>query len=225
MKFFGRVDDGLTHNDAGGDGIAGFGPFKDLEAHITLDEDVISGAPNTPPAMVLQINVPDSAGSGQGVQLQMIYYETSGIEYIQGGDTCFDDPDNTRDNTDDAARRIAPWFKRLAHLLRSPNAKLMTREDNDDFVLHVTSDTDATEDMRNLALLETGRFTGVFQGYVRLTDADGDGTEGEGSSNWGLEKMDGAYDEDPKTPARTTQVPAMLNRIRQWRLWVLVTVR
>ena len=205
VKFFGRVDDGLAA-DAGGDGILGFGPFKDLSAHITLDEDVISGGPDTPPAMVLQINVPDSAGADQGVQLQMIYYETSGIEYIQGGDKCFDDPDNTTDKTEtadvneaDRAMVQAACTADEVGITQRPEGDTTTdvAKDNKYFVLHVTSDTDATEDMRNLALLETGRFTGVFQGYVRLTDADGDGTEGDGSSNWGLEKMDGAYDEDP----------------------------
>ncbi len=197
VKFFGRVNDGLTPGtDAGGDDVDGFGPFKDLKAHITLDEDVISGAPDTPPAMVLQINVPDSAEATEGVQLQMIYYETSGIEYIQGGDTCFDDPDNTTDDPDTTDVNEADRAMVQAACTSAEIGEADDAEDNSDFVLHVTSDTDATEDMRNLALLETGRFTGVFQGYVRLTDADGDGTEGDGSSNWGLEKMDGAYDED-----------------------------
>ena len=31
------------------------------------------------------------------VDFQVIYYETSGIEYIQGGDKCFADPDDTPD--------------------------------------------------------------------------------------------------------------------------------
>ena len=52
--------------------------------------------------------------------------------------------------------------------------------DNDSFVLHAESDEDAgtADDLgaqKQLALVETGRFTGVFQGYLRLTDADGNG--------------------------------------------------
>ena len=43
------------------------------------------------------------------------------------------------------------------------------------YVLHAESDEDAADDKRHLALVETGRFTGVFQGELRLTDADGDG--------------------------------------------------
>ena len=43
------------------------------------------------------------------------------------------------------------------------------------FVLHAESDEDAADDKKHLALQETGRFTGVFQGSLRLTDADGNG--------------------------------------------------
>ena len=48
-------------------------------------------------------------------------------------------------------------------------------EVNDTFVLHAESDEDAADDKKHLALQETGRFTGVFQGSLRLTDADGNG--------------------------------------------------
>ena len=65
VKFFGRVDDGIAGTDAG-DEIDGFGPFRDLGSFITLDEDVISGEPNEPPVMTLNISVPDSAGPGSG---------------------------------------------------------------------------------------------------------------------------------------------------------------
>ena len=91
MKFFGRVDDGVD-GTTDGDGIEGFGPFRDLSAFITLDEDVISGEPNSPPLMTLNISVPDTAEADEGVQIQVIYYETSGIEFILGGEPCVDDP-------------------------------------------------------------------------------------------------------------------------------------
>ena len=201
VKFFGRVDDGVAAA-AGGDELDGFGPFKDLKAHITLDEDVISGDTDTPPAMVLQVNVPDSAGSGQGVQLQLIYYETSGVEYIQGGDTCFDDPDNTEDvattDVNEADRAMVQAACTSAEIGDATDP-----EDNAEFKLHVTSDEDATEDARNLALIETGRFTGVFQGYVRITDADGNGASDTDAdtrdqmgdaANWGVARKSATYD-------------------------------
>ena len=41
--------------------------------------------------MTLNISVPDAAGAA--VQIQVIYYETSGIEFILGGErVCVDDP-------------------------------------------------------------------------------------------------------------------------------------
>ena len=43
-----------------------------------------------------------------------------------------------------------------------------------------------------MALIETGRFTGIFQGSLRLTDADGDG--GDPAINWGRTKADATYD-------------------------------
>ena len=84
VKFFGRVNNGTANGDSVTSG-----------DYVSLDEDVISGEEDTPPVMTLNISVPDAAGSDEGVQIQVIYYETSGIEYIQGGDPCFDDPDNT----------------------------------------------------------------------------------------------------------------------------------
>ncbi len=176
VKFFGRVNDGTN-----------LGDFMDLKDFITLDEDVISGETDTPPAMVLQVSVPSPAAAV--VQLQVIYYETSGIEYIQGNDVCFDDPDNAEANGDNAARALVQAACTSAEIGDADDA-----EDNGSFVLNATSDEDAADDRRHLALIETGRFTGMFQGYVRLTDADGDGTEGEGASNWGREKGDGSYD-------------------------------
>ena len=190
VRFFGRVDDGVGATD-GGDEINGFGPFQDLTGDfITLDEDVISGDTDTPPAAVLQVNVPDTADTGQGVQLQLIYYETSGIEYIQGEDKCFDDPDNREANGNLADRALVQ-----AACTSDEIGDADDPEDNQSFVLNAQSDEDAADDKRQLALLETGRFTGIFQGYVRLTDADGDGVIGEGSSNWGLERGNGEYEE------------------------------
>ena len=143
----------------GGDEINGFGPFKNIGSNISLDEDVISGEPNEPPVMTLNISVPDGASGSSGeVQIQVIYYETSGIEYIQGGEKCYPDPDS--DPTD----------------LRALAQAACTSGEIDDeasFVLHAESDEDAADDKKQLALQETGRFTGVFQGMLRLTDADG----------------------------------------------------
>ena len=188
MKFFGRVDDGVA-GITDGDGIEGFGPFKNLGSNITLDEDVISGEPNSPPVMTLNISVPDTAGANEGVQIQVIYYETSGIEFILGGEPCVDDP-----HLSDDAREFAT---------AACTSDETEAEVNDTFVLHAESDEDAADDKKHLALQETGRFTGVFQGSLRLTDADGNGgpidaetrvQDALDQENWGRAKTQGLYD-------------------------------
>ena len=169
VKFFGRVQVGSD-----------LGAFGDIGDYINLDEDVISGEENTQPAMALNVNVPDANDSE--VQLQVIYYETSGIEYIEGEDACFADPDDTKGDLTEAE---------IPRAMVQAACTSKEIEDEASFVLHAESDEDAADFKRNLALLETGRFTGVFQGYLRLTDADGDG----GGENWGLPTGPGAYDE------------------------------
>ena len=202
VKFFGRVNDGLAAGVAGGDDSDTFGPFKDIGANISLDEDVISGEPNEPPVMTLNISVPDGAANSPGmVQLQVIYYETSGIEFIIGGGT--DDDDASTD--DDVC--IADLHLEEAGSRTHQQAACTADEIDDDagYVLHAESDEDAADDKRHLALIETGRFTGVFQGTLRLTDADGNG-DGE---NWGRAKGNASYTEadlaaDPAVPGSTT---------------------
>ena len=191
VKFFGRVDDGnaATGDDCdvgpANDCITGPGPFMDIGSFITLDEDVISGGPDTQPAMVLNVSVP--ALSGAEVQLQLIYYETSGFEYIEGGDKCFEDPDATED--DDATTDV----DEARRAMKQAACSSKEIEDGASFVLHAESDEDAADDKRHLALVETGRFSGRFQGYVRLTDADGQG--GDPRGNWGLTRGNGKYDD------------------------------
>ena len=185
VKFFGRVKVGA----------GGYGDFEDIGNYISLDEDVISGAPGTPPVTALNISVPDATGSD--VQVQVIYYETSGFEYIQGGDPCFDDPDNTAGlltDADEIARAAVQ-----AACTSGEIGEADATDDNESFVLHAESDEDAgtADDLgaqKQLALVETGRFTGVFQGYLRLTDADGNGPDSAGkSTSWGLAKKSASY--------------------------------
>ncbi len=161
IRFFGTVTAGGTES-----------AFQNLEDFISLDEDVVPGEANVPPALSVNVSV-----SGT-VKVEVIYYETSEVEYILGGDNC--EADN---RPGDAAGCI---------------------DDEELITLNAESDEDAAETMRNLYLKETGRFTGVFQGYLRLTDADGDGstltdsTDDQGNpvtdrsarDNWGLIRGD-----------------------------------
>ena len=64
-------------------------PFRDLSGYVTLDEDVGSGDINTPPYMVIRVNVP----AGETVTVQVVYYETSDQENLVGGIAyCADGP-------------------------------------------------------------------------------------------------------------------------------------
>ena len=187
VKFFGRVDDGVGGTETG-DKIEGYGPFQDIGSFVRLDEDVISGEENTQPAMALNVSVPDSPTAM--VALQVIFYQTSGIEYIEGNDKCFADQDNTQGAlTGSDADRAAVQAACTADEVKDVAAG----NRGDAFVLYAESDEDAADDRRHLALVETGRFTGIFQGYLRLTDADGDGMDGDGRLNWGLETGSAAY--------------------------------
>ena len=174
IRFFGRV------NIGGGDADA-YGPFEDIGHLVKLDEDVVSGetedgddAGDTPPAIRLNVSIDRSGGSANaGVQLQLIYYETSGIEYIQGADECF-------------------MGVRSADRMDTHVAQAMCITDEESFSLYAETDTDAGDTKRDLVLVETGLFTGVFQGELRLTDADGVGD----GSNWGRMRGDAMYDAD-----------------------------
>ncbi len=185
VEFFGRVNDGLAAGDPGGDDIDGYGPFKDIGANVDLDEDVISGEPNEPPVMTVNVSVPDSTGAA--VQIQVIYYETSGREFIIGGGTAANG-DTCIENL-----HLEPAGSRT-HQQAACTADEI--EADAGYVLHAESDEDAVSDKRHLALLETGRFTGIFQGRLRLTDADGDGsTSSSGRNNWGRAKQSAIYDD------------------------------
>ena len=183
VRFFGRVNDGI--GATGGDEVDGVGPFRDIGTWIKIDEDVVEGDTNIAPAIKLNVSVPNDGT----VELQLIYYETSGIEYIEGGIRCYDEPEKADETDDDYLKEFAQ---------AECTAKEREPADEDDnalFELYAESDEDAGGDgtdrshRKNLALIETGRFTGVFQGFLRLTDADGIG--GESRDNWGLMKTSG----------------------------------
>ena len=196
VKFFGRVNDGI--GATAGDEVDGVGPFRDIGTWIKIDEDVISGETDIAPAIKLNISVPN----GGVVQLQLIYYETSGIEYIEGGVTCEEEP---------AKADTSDWPAFAQAECTADERKPI--DANEKFVLYAESDVDAGGDglgedaaseRKNLALIETERFSGVFQGYVRLTDADGDG----GGNNWGLSKTSGSFNgADPADGDGLDQAP------------------
>ena len=88
-----------------------------------------------------------------------------------------------------------------AEARKDPNDVLYTSDEKSkNSALLVRASSDGNDSDANLYLTETGRFDGTYQGYLRLTDADGDGTNGEGELlNWG-EDIDGSGNATGSTP-------------------------
>ena len=171
--------------------------FVDLKSDIELDEDVGTGARgDSGPWMTVSVSVPENGR----VNIQYIYYQTSMREIIVGGKkkanyVGYDHPDDAdRDvEKDDRLDGFAPSFTDAEGMDNVP-------DDQDALVLNGRADGDIP--MQNLWLKETGDFTGVYEGYLRLTDAGGSHCDHDNDSetpmqrcNWGLETTDATSDE------------------------------
>jgi hypothetical protein len=157
--------------------------------YINLDEDLASGdGSTTAPWMKVTASLPFA------IDVDFIYYQTSEEEEIVGGlkqthydgsvELGEDDPRSVPSNS------LAPDFV---------DDEVVTDDnlDPDALVLRVTGDGETA--VQNLWLKEDGRFSGRYEGYLILTDADGDGKcddDGDGKTadnptpevrcNWGI---------------------------------------
>ncbi len=187
IVWFGTVDDGIAAAD-GGDGVTGAGPFMDLKNHVSLDEDLGSGVRGEiAPWMRVTVSVP----AGGNVTILAIYFQTSQPEILAGGKKKanyigYDTEGEENDVTPDSALEMfEPVF------VDDENED--TPDEQDALALRASADGDSPS--QNLWLKETGDFTGVYEGFLRLTDADGigdadDAMDGNQRDNWGLD--DGA---------------------------------
>ena len=176
MRFFGSVDN--TDDDLD---IA----FGELDDFLTWDEDVEPGTPASAPAVSVQANL----RNGDTLTLRAIYYLTSEVEFMLGGDMC--KPAAGIPETSEGAGDAVPKGNQVAC------TEDELGDDVDDYDnIKLDASADGVQSARNLYLQETGRFTGVFTGYLRLTDSDGDGGDvdsngervaGASRINWGLE--------------------------------------
>ncbi len=168
VRFFGyRVEEG-TPNIVSGTGTEFANELGAPE--ISLDEDKSSG--NGAPWMSLNITLND----GEDLFLKYVYYETSDLEFLRDGLTY-----NVRDNDGalTGAQNDDPTHPGFT-----------TDEKNADTgkALLVEARSDGDDEAVGLHLCETGRFDGRYEGTVRLTDANGNGSE-SGSrveENWGI---------------------------------------
>ena len=120
------------------------------------------------------------------IDVHYIYYETSEFEEIVGG--------KTKDQYEMVGGKdVSPDF------FDDENAD--AADDQDALILRVSSDGNTPTQNLHLKEMSSDRFSGIYEGYVRLTDADGDGSakdnpatterdETEPKDNWGLATRD-----------------------------------
>ena len=156
VKFFGKI--GATGTIT----LTSEHEFKEIGGNVKLDEDVISGEPNVPPAMVLNVSVP----AGQDVALQVIYYETSDRESLMGGQTyCTGDDGGGIDSNGDCPG--ATDANDMAN--NEPTDVVYTSDEqkkNTPLLVQATSDGNDSD--ANLYLKETGTFRWCLRGLPAL---------------------------------------------------------
>lgn len=200
MRFFGSVDNSVNDDLD----IA----FGELSRFLEWDEDVNPGSTLGAPAVSIQAN----PRTGDTITLHAIHYLTSDVEYLMGGEKCLprtgsiDDPET--EGVDEGSRTtvngmLTNTLNSDSQYLKENQAACTDDELGDDYgeydAIVLSVDAGGAPGDRNIYLEETGRFSGVFQGFVRLTDVDGDGgnlnpagterLDGADRRNWGLEVM------------------------------------
>ena len=176
LVFFGCVD-----ADADGSCSDETTQLQDLKNYVSLDEDLSSGNRVTEVAPWMRVTV--SVPTGDQVVILFIYYQTSKPEVLIGG--C-QSGDYKTDTADDSC--VAEAKDQDSPVFFDDEVPSATNTKPDALVLRASADGDAPN--QNLWLKETGDFTGVYEGFVRLTDADGHGdsddkTAGNQQDNWG----------------------------------------
>ena len=163
FDFYGYVDDGATDPVLAKLGSSALVPDEDRGSGRTSDELGGSVAP--------WLNVIINDGN---VVLQYIVYYTSEREVLAGGRkaSVYGGANNPTDD-------------QVPDFTKGEGAD--TASESDDVALVVQAKADGNVRTQNLWLRETGRFTGRYEGFFRLTDPDGDGSVGESQDNWGLE--------------------------------------
>ncbi len=154
---------------------------------LAVDEDASNGeaSGSTAPWLGVNASVPDA----HDIIILAIYYRTSNVEDLVGGAKYCDDALDENDACPTAAATNDGEFD-----VEFTNDE---KSDNDPLLVQATADGSLEERSVNLHLRETGRFDGVYQGYLRLTDDNGDGKDANSDpvktmvDNWGRKVADG----------------------------------
>ena len=143
--------------------------FQKINNYLAIDEDVGSGrvddeTGNSEAEVAPWFSVKASIDVGATVTLQYVVYLTSERETLIGGESV----------GDYKATVNAPDFTTSEKNATSATITLEARSDGGQGLGNV-----------NLWMRETSRFSGRYEGFLRLTDENGDG--GNPATNWGLD--------------------------------------
>ena len=153
--------------------------FMKLNKYLTIDEDVGSGRianeagddeQEVAPWFSVQVKVPDNAS----VDVMYVVYQTSEFESLVGG------ANEASYGTGKANASVnVPAFTKDETRTTDPKA------------LVVEARSDGRVGSQNLALRETSRFSGRYEGYLKLTDENGINKNSDGkATNWGMDTAD-----------------------------------
>ena len=156
--------------------------------HLYLDEDVGSGrVAGEVAADSLEVapwfSVQNRVSTTGVVVVMYVVYQTSDFETLIGGAKKGDNAYK--------APTTAPLWDDLDGVYEPVYTDDETATNNEK-ALVVKASSDGVYRDQNLVLKETSRFSGRYEGYLRLTNADGDAGTGEDprtQNNWGLQTM------------------------------------
>ncbi len=173
VKFFGFSVDNLAAAPADVSGI-------DLDDNVKIDEDKSFG--NAAPWMALNVNFPDD----KDILVKFVYYETSDVEVLDGG-LFYNDRDDDGDLVLDAGAQV------INDDSTDPDFTKDEKKIDTGRALLVEARADGDNEAVELYLVETDRFSGRYEGRLRLTDANGDGSEQDfrAEENWGIQTEHG----------------------------------
>lgn len=209
VRFYGCVDADANDSCDAGESL------DNLEDYLSVDEDRSNGEADANTAPWLGINA--SVPSGDKIIIQAIYYQTSDEEHLVGGTTYC-----TGDDGVDSVTKQCPDATSADDMANDePTDVVYTdNEKANNTSLKVEASADGDTRSVNLYLTEKGRFNGVYQGHLRLTDANGDGSvdddpsttavETKARDDWGLKVGNAGNSKDPTDPEITDAMPAVL---------------
>ena len=209
VRFYGCLDGGQNGQTGAPDGSCDDTEDGSIEVldELEVDEDASNGEASGSTAPWLGVNA--SVPNGSDIVILAIYYRTSNQENLVGGDAYYycganGVPNDHTLNEDDGVwtcdnPATTATVETTPAAMRDGEMDVdFTKDEMDDnsaLLVQAVADGNLTDQSVNLYLTETKRFNGVYQGYLRLTDASGDGSKtratGMGRDDWGIEVRDG----------------------------------